>query len=78
MRFKVSASHIAADWALVDAIFAFNCETDFRLGGNERHGFHASAPRFGCGKSASTPERAIRSLLLDNGCADIRVEPVEI
>jgi hypothetical protein len=34
--------------------------------------YFADAPLYGCGKNATTPERAIYSLLGDNGCTNIQ------
>lgn len=71
----VSASHVAPEYRLDNAEIRvsaargpFGAETVF----------YASAPKFGCGRNCHTPADAIRSLLSDNGCSDIRVGRVAV
>lgn len=75
---KVTASHIDAKWQLAAQPFAIvaNGEWDqsYRVGGDSDNGFYAIASGFGCGRNATTPEAAIKSLLLSNGCFAISVQ----
>ena len=74
-KFNVSCSHRDPRWTLRNARFRENCETDFRLHFDRFDGWSASAPNFGCGKSAPTPERAIQSLLTASGASFITIIP---
>jgi len=75
--FKVSASHPNPKWQLSAEPFA-NVDAgewgDYRVKHDKALGWYAIAPNFGCGRNASTPERAITSLLAANGCTAILVE----
>lgn len=81
MSYRVSASHVSADWHLSAVTFADNTEdsTDtnysasYDVRGDSVNGYYAKAPRFGCGRHCATPERAIRSLLESNGCTAINI-----
>ena len=68
--FFVSADHVSpkfrAERKAVDV---------HRDGTAERpRGFFADATPYGCGKTYRTAEEAVRGLLSDNGCTNIRIE----
>ncbi len=74
---KVSASHVAADWRLDGQAFAVVEQGEYaqhRIGGDAANGYYASAPRFGCGRTARTIDAALTDLLLANGCTSIRID----
>jgi hypothetical protein len=85
-KFLVSADHLSPKYRLDN--MAFHVDGDARVAEVEgagrvgyydgrRHGyaeeFYADLHPFGCGKSFATAEAAIRSLLQDNGCTNIRI-----
>ncbi len=63
--FRVSASHVSKTYSFVRERVRVNEDAD---------GFAATHPMLGYGKTFSTPEAAIRHLLEDHACTDIRVE----
>jgi len=78
MQFIVSADHVCPEYRLDNVAFQDGYETAFRVCSNDgEKTFYASAGHFGCGKDYATAEAAIRGLLWDNGCTNIRIEAVE-
>lgn len=84
--FKVSANHVSPAYRLEGKVFhvAKNVDDCGMVGyhrAQPEHGipeeFYAKLSGFGCGKSFSNAVAAIRSLLADNGCTDIRIEKIE-
>lgn len=77
MAIIVSASHVSPNWRLDSVRFSVIADGDahqsYRVGGDAENGYYAIAPQYGCSKSRSTPELAIRSLLTDNGCTCIHI-----
>jgi hypothetical protein len=75
----VSADHVSAKYQLTNVRFAVDShEESGRVGFRAAaHGnpdeYWASLANFGCGRSCSTAEKAIRDLLAANGCTNIRI-----
>lgn len=64
--FTVTASHSHPDFAAKDKPVLVSQD---RIDGS----WSATASRLGSGKSAATPEAAIRSLFRDNACTDVTI-----
>lgn len=63
--YRVSADHVAADYRAASKPVLVAEDSDGT--------FFATASPYGCGKSAATAEDAIRSLLSDNACDNIKI-----
>ena len=69
-HFAVSADHSLSEYACADA--------HARCGKDAFHDtWYAVMARYGCSKNASTPEQAIRNMLLEHGCTNVRITEVE-
>lgn len=62
--FTVSADHVCDKYAAHARIVKVSRDQDK---------YFATSDNYGCGKSYATKEAAIRGLLLDNGCTNIRI-----
>lgn len=63
--YNVTADHVSPEYAVnggVDVVYDPYSKT-----------YAATTYEHGCGKSQPTPEQAIRSLLLENGCSNITI-----
>ena len=78
MTYTVTASHVNADYASImqGATFADDYNSEYRICRDET-GYYARGRLLGCGRTCSTPEAAIRSLLVDNGYTNICVKQPE-
>lgn len=83
-KFRISANHVSAKYRLPSRIVTvdeFNHEfrVTTRTSSNPAYPvrYTATARGFGCGKDCATPEDAIRDLLMDNGCTNIRIEEIK-
>lgn len=69
LYYIVSADHVALDYAAT--------HKRIRVGStpNEKgvRVYYADAAPYGCGKNQPTPEAAIKTLLRDNGCSNIKI-----
>lgn len=74
MNLTVNANHTVETYRLANQTFTVNVHSSHRVNGDDVNGYYAIAPGFGCGRHCSTPERAIQSLLADNGCTGITVQ----
>lgn len=70
--FLVSADHVVERHACRDLEFRVG---EYRDG--DRVSYYASAPGFGCSKNYRTPEDAIRGMLLEHACTNVRIRAVE-
>lgn len=74
--FIVTADHRAPEYRLTNQPFSVGCRTGLgfeRAYGEQPATYFADLDPFGCGKSRTTPEAAIRDLLSANGCTNIRI-----
>lgn len=73
--FTVTASHVSADYDSLIKHTAFAESTEYRVRGDAEHGYYASGPLLGCGRTCRTPEAAIHDLLAANGYTNIQINP---
>lgn len=66
LKFIVRSEHASPAYALNSAVTV----------SEDSEGYYLDLPGFGCGKSFSTPEQAIESLLRENGCFNIDYKPL--
>lgn len=72
--FTVTASHVSADYDSLIKQTTFAENTEYRVRGDGEHGFYASGPLLGCGRTCRTKELAIQDLLAANGYTSIHIE----
>lgn len=73
----VTASHVSADYDSLIKQTTFAENTEYRVRGDAEHGFYASGPMLGCGRTCRTKELAIRDLLAANGYTAIHIEEAQ-
>ena len=68
-QYRVTAKHDCPEFGCTDLI----CEPKPSAGTDK---FYVSIPGYGCSKDYDTPVDAIRGMLRDHGCFNIRIELV--
>lgn len=72
-----SADHVLPDWRFENEPISVSCHRGYGDSANpiERADYYsANHARLGCSKGAATPEAAIRGMVAEHGCTNIRVE----
>ena len=69
--YLVTADHVSPAFACTNRRFRVSVAYAQNSVGGAR--FSASARRYGCSKDYSTPERAIRGMLEEHACTNVRI-----
>ncbi len=71
-KFLVTAEHISEKYACSDLEVVAKEYTD----GTDNPPWYVSIRTYGCSKNYKTPEAAIRGMLLDHACFNIKIVPL--
>lgn len=63
--YLVSADHVVPKYGCKDLPIVVTNDGEY--------GFYANAPGYGCSKNYPTAERAIRAMLADHACTNVRM-----